>query len=75
MSALDQFRHLAEEERQQQGADMRAIDVGVRHDDDLVVTQLVGIEFILADGCAKRGNQRADLVRTQPCGQSVPARH
>ena len=38
-SAFDQFGHLTIEKRQQQRADVRAIDVSVRHDDDLVVTQ------------------------------------
>ena len=33
-------RHLTVEERQQQGADVRAVDVGVGHDDDLVVADL-----------------------------------
>ena len=33
----DQLGHLAEEERQQQRADVRAVDVRIGHDDDLVV--------------------------------------
>jgi hypothetical protein len=49
MAALDQLRHLPEEEGQQQGADMGAVHVGVGHDDDLVVAQLVGVELVLAD--------------------------
>ena len=40
VAALDQLRHLAEEEGQKQRADMRAVHVGVGHDDDLVVAQL-----------------------------------
>jgi hypothetical protein len=39
--ALDQLRHLPEEEGQQQRADMGAVHVGIGHDDDLVVAQLV----------------------------------
>ena len=34
---LHQLRHLAEEEGQQQRADVRAVDVRIGHDDDLVV--------------------------------------
>ena len=60
MAALDQLRHLAEEEGEQQRADVGAVDVGVRHDDDLVIAQLVGVEFVLADRGAERGDQRAD---------------
>src|SRR6185312_8086943 len=71
MAALDQLRHLPVEEGQQQGADVRTIDVRIGHDDDAVVTQLVGIEFILADSGPQRGNQRADFRRRQhlvePC--------
>ena len=38
--ALDQLRHVPEEERQQQRADVRSVHVGVRHQDDLAVAQL-----------------------------------
>ena len=62
MAALDQRRHLPEEERQQQRTDMRAIDVGVGHDDDLVVAQLFDVEFVAADAGAKRGDQCADFL-------------
>ncbi|MCY1230553.1 hypothetical protein D9M72_429670 [compost metagenome] len=65
MAALDQFRHLAEEEGEQQGADMGAVDVGVRHDDDLVIAQLVGVELVLADRGAECGDQRTDFLARQ----------
>jgi hypothetical protein len=63
--ALDQLRHLPEEEGQQQGADMGAVHVSIGHDDDLVVAQLVGVELILADTGAKRRDQRADFLARQ----------
>ena len=62
MAAVDQLAHLPVEERQQQRADMGAVDVGVGHDDDLVVAQLVGVELVVADAGAERGDQRADLL-------------
>ena len=65
VAALDQLFHLPEEERQQQRADVRAVDVGVRHDDDLVVAQLVRIELVASDAGAERGDQRADLLAAQ----------
>ena len=65
MAAVDQLGHLPVEERQQQGADMGAVDVGVRHDDDLVVAQLVDVELLVADAGAERGDQRADLLAAQ----------
>jgi hypothetical protein len=42
---------------------VRTVDVGVGHDDDAVVAQLVRIEFVLADAAAERRDQRADLGR------------
>ena len=65
MASLDQLRHLPEEEGQQQGADMRAVDVGVGHDDDLVIAQLLGVELVLADAGTECRDQRADHLRRQ----------
>lgn len=65
MATLDQFRHLAEEEGQQQGTNVGAVDISIRHDDDLVVAQLVCVEFVLADRRAERGDQRADFLAGQ----------
>src|SRR5690606_33606292 len=48
----DELGQLAEEEGQQQGADVRAVDVGVGHDDDLAVAQAIEAE-ILADAAAE----------------------
>eukprot|EP01035_Chromulina_nebulosa_P014895 gene14895-19708_t len=64
-AALDQRRHLPEEEGQQQGADMRAVDVGVGHHDDLVIAQLRQVEIVAADASAERRDQRADLLGAQ----------
>jgi hypothetical protein len=43
---LDDLGHLPVEEGQQQRADVRAVDVGVGHDHDLVVAQLVERELV-----------------------------
>ena len=56
---------MAVEERQQQRADVRAVDVRVRHDDDAVVTQLGEIEVLDADAAAERRNHRLDLVAAE----------
>ena len=61
VAALDQLVHVAEEEREQQGADVRAVHVGVGHEDDLAVAQLDGIEVVLADARAQRGDHGADF--------------
>ena len=65
MSALDQLRHVAEEEGKQQGADVRAVDVGVGHQDDLAVANLGGVEVVLADAAAERGDHGADFFVAQ----------
>ncbi len=46
MPSFDQFRHLAVEKRQQQGTNVRTVHVGIRHDNDTVITQLVQIKFV-----------------------------
>src|ERR1700681_4183236 len=71
VAALDQLRHLTVEEREQQRAYMRAVDVGVRHDNDAVIAKLVGVVFVLlllaagraAEARAERGDQRDDFLR------------
>ena len=44
---------------------MRSVDVSIGHDDDLVIAQLVGIEFVLADGGSERGDERSDFLARQ----------
>ncbi|MPM16070.1 hypothetical protein SDC9_62444 [bioreactor metagenome] len=61
VAAVDQFRHLAVEQGQEQGSDVRTVDVRVGHDDDAVVTQLFDVEIVLADARAEGGDQRDDL--------------
>ena len=46
--------HLTEKERQQQSANVRSVHVGIRHDDDAVVPQLIGIKFIFTDATTER---------------------
>ena len=65
VAALDELFHLPEEKRQQQRADVRAVHVRVGHDDDLVVAQLVRIEFVASDSGAERRDQRADFLARQ----------
>ena len=72
VAALNQFAHLPEEEREQQRADVRAVDVGVRHDDDLVVAQLVRVEVVPPDAGAERRDQRADLLAGQHLVEARP---
>ena len=66
----DQLGHLAVEERQQQRADVRPVDVGVGHDDDLVVAKFLEVEFLAPDRSAKRLDHRPDLFRAQHAVES-----
>ena len=73
VAALDQLGHLAVEEGEQQRADVRAVHVGVGHDDDAVVAQLGDVEVVratfarrarapaLADAGTQRGDHREDF--------------
>ena len=64
VAGVDQLRHMAEKEGKQQGTDMRAVHVGIGHDDDPVVAQLLEGEAV-ADAGAEGGDQRLDRVETQ----------
>src|SRR5690606_15463244 len=70
VAAFDEFRHLTVEQRQQQRANVCAVDVGVGHDDDAVVAQLVDVE-IGADAGTQCGDQGGDLFAGD---QAVEAR-
>ena len=62
MSALDQFGHVTEEEREQQRTNVRTIHVGIRHEDDFCVTQLRRIEVIFADAASECGDHGPDFL-------------
>ena len=63
--AQNQLVHVAEKKREQQGADVRAVHVGIGHDDDLAVADLGGVEIVLADARAQRGDHGADFFVAQ----------
>ena len=41
---------------------MRAVNIGIGHDDDFVITQFLDIEIFAANAGAKRGNQCTDFI-------------
>ena len=65
VSALDQIRHVAEEESEQQRADVRSVDISVGHQDDLAVAYLRGVEVVLADAAAECRDHGADFLVPQ----------
>src|SRR6266481_2091159 len=62
VAALDQLLHVAKEKREQQGADVAAVDVRVGHQNYFVIAQLAGVEIILADPGAQRGDDGANFL-------------
>src|SRR5262249_29958604 len=65
IAVLDDLRQLTVEERQEQRADVRTVDIRVGHDDDAVVAQLLDIEVLGADAAAEGRDHRLDLVAAQ----------
>ena len=54
---------VAEEKRHNQRVDVRTIDVGIGHDDNLLVAQLVNVCFLLSSpSTPKRDAQRLDDI-------------
>ena len=64
-AAINQLVHVAEEEGQQQRADVRAVHVGIGHDDDLAVAELGRVEIVFADAGAQRRDHGADFLVAQ----------
>ena len=61
IALLDERAHEAEEEGQHQGADVRTVDVGIGHDDYLVVSELIDVKLV-ADARAQRGYDGCKLI-------------
>ena len=61
MTMFDQRTHKTEKESEQQCSDMAAVDIGIGHDDDLVIAELIKVEF-LADARADRRDDGLELV-------------
>ncbi|KAF5038800.1 hypothetical protein DSECCO2_550550 [anaerobic digester metagenome] len=53
---------MAEEEGQDQGADVRPVHVGIGHDDDLVVAQTRKVHVVLADAGTHGRDESLDLL-------------
>ena len=63
--AIDQDRHLAEQERQEQRANVRAVDVRIRHQNDLAVAAFLDVEFVRTDPGSERTDHGPDLLVTE----------
>src|SRR5579859_6911634 len=60
MFFVDELLHVPEEEGEQQGTDVGAVNVGVAHDDDAAIAQFGHVE-VLVDAYADGGNDVFDL--------------
>ena len=60
MPFAHQIRHFLKEEGHQQRGDMRAVDIGIGHDDDPLIPQIVGIAFV-AHPAAEREREIGDF--------------
>src|ERR1700691_2014856 len=62
ISFFDQLAHVAEEKSEQQRANVAAVHVRVGHENNFVIAQLAGVEIILADPGAERGDDAANFL-------------
>ena len=64
VAGLEERAEVAVDEREQQRPDVGAVDVGVRHQDDLVVAELLVVELVGLGGepDAERGDDVLDLL-------------
>ena len=61
MAALYELSHLAVEEGQEEGSDVRPVDIRVGHDDDFVIPRLEGIELLFPDPGSETLDQGTNL--------------
>ncbi len=61
MALLDEGAHIAEEEGEHQGADVRAVHIGIGHDEHFVIPQLGDIK-LFSDAAAQSQHHRHQLV-------------
>ncbi|MBT9161453.1 MAG: hypothetical protein DDT26_02759 [Dehalococcoidia bacterium] len=65
MAIGDELWHIAEEEGKQQGTNMRAINIGIGHDDDAVIAKLGKIELRTitgSDTCPQSNDEGTDFI-------------
>ena len=62
VSAFDDLGHLTEEKREQKRANVGSVDVGIGHDDDLVIAQFFEFE-IVADARTESAKDDVDRLR------------
>ena len=71
IAAVDERAHEAEEECQQQRADVAAVDIGIGHDDDLVIAELIDVKLIAQSGAERRDDGRELVVAVDLVGAGL----
>ena len=66
----DEFGHVAEEEGEEQRADVGAVDIGIGHDDDLAVAALGDVELFGANACADGEDEGLDFLVVEHLGDA-----
>ena len=74
VAAIDEIAHLPVEERQQQRPDVRSVDVRVGHDDDAVIAQLRGVEFIQRRCRSRAPRSACGFPRGRASCRNAPSR-
>ena len=62
MPRIDDFLIVTVEEREQERPDVRAVDVGVAHENDRVVAELGEVLVVLTDARTERRDEQLDLL-------------
>ena len=62
MTLLDEFGHITIEEGHEQSVDMRTVHVGIGHDDNLIITELLIIGFLAVLAQTKAYTQSLDDI-------------
>ena len=65
IATLDRRSHVPEEEGQQQGTDVRPVNIGVRHNDDAVIADLLDVEVVPTDTSPKGRDEHLNFLAAE----------
>ena len=71
ITCVNHWLHITIEEGKQKNSNVRAVNIGIGHDDNLVITSLLNIKLI-SNARTNSGNQRSNSVRRK-CAVSLYA--
>src|SRR5262249_38089498 len=65
IATLDHRPHVPEEESQEQSTNMRSVNIGIRHNDDAVIADLLDIKVVPTDTSPKGGDEHLDFLAAE----------